>query len=252
MSVMSLLQQQLKSLDKALLPGKQGGNPSRFGSSEQGVTLLECLVAISVIALLGAMITPPLFVAAATRVQNRRAEQAFQLAQSEVDRIRALVARGQHQVDNLPVVVDSLEANDADPPTTPSSFLKSINETCNTYEGQQIPANQVLPIDITGDADCEPEFLMQVYRTRSPNEVTEAAGRPDYRPLNFDVGIRVYSVRAEDNLGSLSAEPASLQFTTGEGNQRERPLAVLNSAFKWSDQSGALCNYHTNGGQICN
>ncbi|MBD1995741.1 type II secretion system protein [Leptolyngbya sp. FACHB-541] len=246
MPVMSLLQQQLKSL-YGLLSGKQGSNPYGAGSSEQGVTLLECLVAISVVALLGAMITPPLFVAAATRVQNRRAEQAFQLAQSEVDRIRALVARGQHQIENLPAVVDSL---DADPPTIPSGFLKSIDETCNTYEDQQIPANQVLPIDITGD--CESDFLMQVYRTRSPNEVTEAAGQPAYQPLDFDVGIRVYSVRAEDNLGRLSAEPASLQFTTGEGNQRERPLAVLNSDFKWSDQSGALCNYQNNGGLPCN
>lgn len=250
MPVMSLLQQQLKSLDKALLSRKQGSNRFWAGSSEQGVTLLECLVAISVIALLGAMITPPLFVAAATRVQNRRAEQAFQLAQAEVDRLRALVVRGQHEIRNLPAVVNSLGVNDAPAPTAPSGFLKSIDDTCNTYQGQQIPATQVLPIDITGD--CEPEFLMQVYRTRSADEISESGGRPTYQPIDFDVGIRVYSIRAEANLGRLSAEPASLQFTTGEGNQRERPLAVLNSDFKWSDQSGALCNYQVNGGRACN
>ncbi|NJL37798.1 MAG: type II secretion system protein [Leptolyngbyaceae cyanobacterium RM2_2_4] len=250
MPVISLLQQQLKSLDRAFLSRWQGSNLSKSGSSEQGVTLLECLVAISVIALLGAMITPPLFVAAATRVQNRRAEQAFQLAQAEVDRIRAMVERGQHRVDDLPAVVNSLRADVARPPASASGLLKSIDDTCNTYEGEQIPAIQALPIDITGD--CEPEFLMQVYRTSAPNEAADSAGQPTYRPLNFDVGVRVYSVRAEDNLGSLSAEPASLQFTTGEGNQRERPLAVISSDFKWSDQSGALCNYQVNGGRACN
>ncbi|NJO66509.1 MAG: prepilin-type N-terminal cleavage/methylation domain-containing protein [Leptolyngbyaceae cyanobacterium RM1_405_57] len=50
----------MKSLDRAFLSRWQGSNLSKSGSSEQGVTLLECLVAISVIALLGAMITPPL------------------------------------------------------------------------------------------------------------------------------------------------------------------------------------------------
>jgi len=244
MLVISLLQRQLKSLD--IFITKKRGKGS--GSSEQGVTLLECLVAIAVIALLGAMITPPLFVAAATRVQNRRAEQAFQLAQSEVDRIRALVARGEHRVNNLPAVVANLNPP---APTTPSGLLRSINNNCTPrYNGEPIPATQALRIDITGD--CQPDFLMQVYRTRSPNETSGAAGRPTYQPIDFDVGVRVYSIRAGANLGSLDTEPANLRFTTGEGNQRQRPLAVLNSDFKWSDQSEALCNYQVNGGRVCN
>jgi len=58
--------------------------------SESGLTLMECVVAIAVVALAGALITPPLFLAAATRVQNRRSEQALQIAQGEIDRIRTL------------------------------------------------------------------------------------------------------------------------------------------------------------------
>ncbi|NET10377.1 MAG: type II secretion system protein, partial [Symploca sp. SIO2B6] len=75
-------------------------------SSEEGLTLLECVVAIAVIALTGAMIGPPLVMAAATRVQNRRAEQAQQLAQGEVDRIRAMVIQGNATAELLPKLVE--------------------------------------------------------------------------------------------------------------------------------------------------
>ena len=119
---------------------RQGG-----GASEDGLTLLECLVAIAVIALTGAMIGPPLVMAAATRVQNRRAEQALQLAQGEVDRIRAMVIRGTTNTENsegnlasltadeLPalVTVENLKDHPA-PDTVIQGKLKSPE--CNNYD----------------------------------------------------------------------------------------------------------------------
>jgi prepilin-type N-terminal cleavage/methylation domain-containing protein len=221
-------------------------------TTEQGVTLLECLVAISVIAILGAMIGPPLVFTAATRLQNQRAEQAFQIAQAEVDRIRVLVARGDHTPANLPPVVASLDAALA--PTTVSTTMRSIDAACNTYRGQQVPVNQLLQIDTTGkdpDGVCRADFLMQSYRTNNNPSIPDA----DDRPVDFSVGVRVYSARARASLGSLTTRPASLRFTSGEGDyaqdpdggaSQKGPLAVFDSNLIWTDRSGALCDYNGN------
>jgi prepilin-type N-terminal cleavage/methylation domain-containing protein len=217
-------------------------------SSEEGVTLLECLVAISVIAILGAMIGPPIVFTAATRLQNQRAEQAFQIAQAEVDRIRTLVTRGQHSSDVLPAVVASL--NQAPIPTAISSQLKT-NVQCPdpAYTGQNVDTNQLVKVDI--DGDCDADFLMQVFRTdtgiRLPNDAND-------RPIDFSIGIRVYSARAEDDIANgngLSARPANLRFTSGPGDfnlneGKTGPLAVFDSDLIWSDRSEALCLYRDN------
>ncbi|NJO74714.1 MAG: type II secretion system protein [Leptolyngbyaceae cyanobacterium RM1_406_9] len=221
-------------------------------TTEQGVTLLECLVAISVIAILGAMIGPPLVFTAATRLQNQRAEQAFQIAQAEVDRIRVLVARGEHTPNKLPPVVASLNAAPA--PTTVSTTIRSIDAACNTYTGQPIPVNQLLRIDTTGkdpDNVCRADFLMQVYRTNNNPSIADTSNRP----VDFSVGVRVYSARAEASLGDLTTRPANLRFTSGEGDyaqdpnggvSQKGPLAVFDSNLIWTDRSGALCDYNGN------
>ena len=74
-------------------------------SSEKGLTLLECLMAVTVMGLTISLVLPPLLIAAATRVQTRRAEQSLQIAQGEVDRIRNLVAINRHIIDALPSAV---------------------------------------------------------------------------------------------------------------------------------------------------
>jgi len=91
-------------------------------SSESGVTLLECLIGIAVIAITATLILPPLFIASASRVQNRRAEQAFQIAQDEIDRIQTLVASGRHDPANLPASAGAFTngANVAPPAAAPA------------------------------------------------------------------------------------------------------------------------------------
>ncbi|NJO66709.1 MAG: type II secretion system protein [Leptolyngbyaceae cyanobacterium RM1_405_57] len=218
--------------------------------SERGITLLECLVAISVIAILGAMIGPPIVFTAATRLQNQRAEQAFQIAQGEVDRIRVLVARGDHIPASLPPVVAALD--EAPAPTGVSTIIKSIRQNCpgTAYAGQQIPFTQMLQVDTTGD--CEADFLMQVYRTNNDPAIADQQNRP----IDFSVGVRVYSARAEEYLGDLTTRPASLRITSGEGDyalaedgvgrSQKGPLAVFNSNLIWTDRSEALCDYQGN------
>jgi len=221
-------------------------------SSQAGVTLLECLIAVAVIGITSALILPPLFVAAASRVQNRRAEQALQIAQGEVDRIQTMVASGYHTVqpiNRLPAIGTTsatVGLNTIAPPSVASSILKSVKTAitggCNTYTGQQIALNQALSVDV--DGDCTADFYMQVFRDDvSTNRAPWPTNAPPPPPNNFRLAVRVYSALALPNFGSMSTPvlPASLQITSGEGNQRLRPLAVLYSQAVWSDQSISLC-----------
>ena len=80
-------------------------------ASEKGLTLIECLVAIVIISITVVAITPPIFVATASRIQSRRAEQANAIAQAEIDRIRTVVERGsKYTAEELPASGDGAVA----------------------------------------------------------------------------------------------------------------------------------------------
>lgn len=215
---------------------------SKRGSAEQGLTIMECLVAILLIGLTVAMVTPPLLIATATRVQNRRAEQAIQVAQDEIDRINTLVQQGEHESRRLPISSGkTLKA--VGPPSGLASQLKTTRQAgCGSppFTGQQIPADKALPVDV--DGDCEPEFFMQVFRTEGVSIRSELSKRPENRrPAKFDLGVRVYSVLAKDNFGRLNTERAPLTPTNGQGKQASNPLTVVYKQIIWGEQADALC-----------
>lgn len=223
-------------------------------SSESGVTLLECLVGIAVIAVTATLILPPLFIASASRVQNRRAEQAFQIAQDEIDRIQTLVASGQHGAANLPASAGAFtNGANVGPPTAVAGVRKCVNSTLTTYTGSGVGALQAIPVDIdgltVGGNNCAPEFYMQVFRSVSPNDTAPGGTRQN----SFILGVRVYSVLAQDNFGSMTApvQPAALNITSGTGSQRVRPLVALYPRLTWSDQGTTLCQLHQQGGVPC-
>jgi type II secretory pathway pseudopilin PulG len=216
---------------------------SKRDSAEQGLTIMECLVAILLIGLTVAMVTPPLLIATATRVQNRRAEQAMQLAQDEIDRINTLVQQGEHESRRLPAA-EKKNLRDINPPLSLANQIKSTRQAAcpsgSAFTGQQIPANQALRVDV--DGDCEPEFFMQVFRTEGVPLKSELTKRPENRrPAKFDVGIRVYSALAKDNFGRLEREPAPLTPTNGQGKQASNPLVVVYKQIIWGEQADALC-----------
>lgn len=206
--------------------------------SEQGLTLMESLVAILMISAVMVAITPPIFLAVATRVQNRRAEQAIQLAHGQIDQVRVLMEQGVTNEKQLPINAGNDIAN------VPAiqdihSELQSTNFECSTYDDNydpenptQLSATTALPTDINGD--CNADFLVQIFRT---NDKT----LPDNPvPLVFRMGVRVYSIVAKGNTGSLKTTKASLQLTTGEGQQTQYPLSVMYTTLSRSDVSGSL------------
>jgi hypothetical protein len=186
--------------------------------------------------------------ATASRIQDRRAEQALQIAQGEIDRVRSIVERGTYTNDDLPTAVDipGGEFRDVAPPSPSnvSSQLKSPDPTCNTYDGRPVSRDTLLQVDVTGrdaDGSCKSDFLVQTFRTRGPGETATPA-----KTTAFRMGVRVYVDTALlRNSGSLATpvEQASLTFTTGLGGQTRKPLSVLSSTIVRNDQSTSLQDY---------
>lgn len=199
--------------------------------NDKGLTLLECLVAISVIGLSSALIAPVMLFSVATRVQSQKAEQALQLAQLEIDSIRVEVERGGYQTFI------------ATYPTTDKSAEEiSTTEAPNDSQADLDAANRRMAKEVDVDKDGDNDFAVQMFRTAGDNAVNDADGTP----VAFKVGVRVYDIDAvKDNPSSLLTDPASLSFTSGEGQRNLRPLAALYSDITSSDRDLSLCNYRT-------
>lgn len=229
-------------LTKWLLLASKASQPFRVaGSSEAGLSLIECLVAILVIAVTVVAITPPVFLATASRIQSRRADQANQVAQAEVDRIRGIVERGTYAVAELPPIGDATNvANTTAATSVNTALLLSPGSTCNIGKYPPVltsppPAtsplnsNQLIPVDI--DGDCQAEYAMQVFRTQGCVPVNKPA---DTAPYSFSVGVRVYSYNPQDGatVPTLATTRATLGTTTGRRDQAagsRKPLQVVYS-----------------------
>ena len=220
--------------------------------SEQGLTIMESLVAIVMIAAVSVSLTPPIFLTVATRVQNRRAEQAMNLAHGEIDRVRVLMEQGvtQNNVEQLPGLDGSESLENVPAPSSIHGDLQSTNFTCSDYDKnyQQLDSGTALKVDVNGD--CDHDFLVQTFRIRE-----QTTGGQNPIPLIFRMGVRVYSRVAEDSSGALLTEEASLQLTTGEGQQDTRPLAVMYTDLGQADLDESLVKYHCfvagGGGEMC-
>jgi prepilin-type N-terminal cleavage/methylation domain-containing protein len=197
----------------------------RQNSSEQGLTLVECLVAIVIIAIVSAAIAPPILLAAATRLQNQRVEQATQLARGEVDRIRLLVERGQYQTADLP-------PSSAQNPIRGTPAPNGINNIASTRTSTQ---GFLIDLNPTRVGD---KFVVQTFRAQE-----QAVSSTITTPIAFMMGVRVYSSRSfSNNAHPTLTEPPRLGFTSSESLQR--PLAVLYTPILRSDQRFSMCKYH--------
>jgi prepilin-type N-terminal cleavage/methylation domain-containing protein len=220
-----------------------------------GFTLIESLVAIIILSLTVVSVLPPIFWATATRVQNRRAEQAVQLAQSEIDRVRVAVERNSITQAQLPPKVGAALRPDAPAPSSiigQGTKLRSSVPGCNVDDGTQATAvTQLILVDTDPEAPgqpCKPEFMIQTFRgTGKP--LDDGVTAPD----GFVMGVRVYSIVASVNSQGAALNPGveakagNLRATNGLGTQRIRPLAVQYSTIVKSNTSGSLAIYR----QLC-
>lgn len=191
-----------------------------------GLTLIECLVAIVVIGISVAAVTPALVLTVATRVQSQAAEQALNLAQAEIDQVRLVVERGDGSYgDSTPMVVDAAYEDDIRNVPAPNDF---VDATASVDKAKRV--------DLNGDGSND--FAIQIFR----NEGYPGGGSST--PIAFDMGVRVYSIQAEENLGSgLGSTQASIGLTSGTGQRRNKPLVVLYTTVVRGDADSSLCGY---------
>jgi len=226
-------------------------------SRHSGFTLIESLVAIMVIAITVVSITPPIFWATGTRVQNRRAEQALSLAQGKIDEVRSLVERGTYTLADLPSVTADTKSGGVRPypagpaPTATWDKKQSVKLTCNSIsslsatDSKQPPVTQYLPVDTDGDSpSCNPDFLIQVFR--NAGVCVSGACQAGEVPVAFSVGVRVYGANAaKATVASLGQEKAKLIGTSGTGQTGTKPLAVLYATVAKSNSPQSLQQYRT-------
>ena len=204
--------------------------------SIQGFSLLESLVAIAVVGVVVSVFTPPIFLAVGTRIQNRRAEQAMQLAQAEVDRVRRLVEQGGYEESSAAYSPNSLPpigGGDVRQQPRPSNYTDSLNG---------VNANTALRIDANGDGTYD--FLVQVFRDQGVVRRNRSGVNTTYA---FNMGVRVYSAVATQNIGLLESPPqrvASLKLASALGEQKRRPLAIMYTTVVRSDVQHSLGDYH--------
>ena len=234
--------------------------------SQEGITLLESLVSIIVLTIAVTALTPPIFLAVATRVQNRKAEQAMHLAQKYVDQVQGLVREGNYGPAG-PNQLPGQNPNQANPALVGSpgglfpNVLDSPSSNCNNFNAfttnNMPPWNQAIRVDV--DGDCEPDFFVQIFRSNLQQQ-------NNGQVVAFPMGVRVYAWAAQGNWGNL-CDPstnnnipecpanlnnnpgrleASLGPTEGFGAQRIQPLAVTYANVVYSENAGSLQWYRNN------
>ena len=217
--------------------------------SEQGLTIIECLVAIVIISLTVVAITPPIMLATASRIQSRKVEKANQVAQGEIDRVRLLVERGTYQLSDLPGTTGAINGT-----TTISSFAAATGSptsgpvystaSCSTYPGASAAATDLIRVDV--DGDCKPEYVMQVFRTPGYAPTSPPVTATTV-PFSFEMGVRVYAYYEGQPFVPLDTTRASIRMGTGPldlAGGKRRPMAVLYSKMARNDSSRSL-------GQLC-
>ena len=207
---------------------------SAKSASEKGLTLIECLVAIVIISITVVAITPPIFVATASRIQSRRAEQANAIAQAEIDRIRTIVERSSsYTTAELPPSGGAGAATAIVAAAGVDDKLLASPSACpgkTKYPSTAI-ATKVIPVDV--DGDCKPEFAMQVFRSNDCIPTPLVGVTPAVPPYAFTAGVRVYGYEVGNPMSKLSPVRARLGITTGRGGDNSaagadrQPLQVL-------------------------
>jgi type II secretory pathway pseudopilin PulG len=213
--------------------------------------LLEALVAIVVLTIILGSIATPILITTASRVQNRKAEQAQQIAQFFTEETRLLMS----QIDTWTYSGTTPSLSNANPtlsyspigsiPPLPTASYSSVSNvpapTANcgiTGPSYSVTctANQLFGYDL--DKDGAADFYVQMFRT------ADTLSAVSDEVIGFQMGVRVYSVDAINRLGFLTYSQQQLGFTSGRGKP-EQPIAVAYTSVYRGEEEDALVAFNT-------
>ena len=200
-------------------------------SSQSGFTIIESLVALIVVALLLAAVSPVIVLATATRLQARRVELATQAARAYIDGVKA----GTIPDAAVDPTLQLTAANSASPRTiaTPGAYLLgSVNPptspsglNCFTKSGN------ISTVCDSSTPNTTPLFYIQAVR----GAVT--GSDPD-KGQSYRLGVRIY--RADAFPGAIASnngtKTTQATFTGGLGN-RYAPLVEMTTDIVRSEPS---------------
>lgn len=200
-------------------------------SSEQGFSLIEAMMGFTITAAVLAAMAPVLMIAVGTRLQNYRAEQAMQLAQSQINRVQTLMTQG---------VPQSYETGVIPPAATQGTRVNQVAAPTTVVTDPNALDSPTKALLVDYNNDNRPEFMIQMFRDQG---VRFTAGTAVDQLAVFQMGVRVYAGAARDNIGSLQTTAASFNLTRNFGEQRTKPLAVLYTEVSRSDLQLSLQRY---------
>jgi len=241
---------------------------------DRGFTLLEALVAMFIITIILSFIAGPIVLTAGTRVKNQDTEQSLNLAQSYVEQTRITLTQVATWTD--PNLNDTDAANGVRPnsggteatllalgpggiPYSADSTLGAANTTAITAvpapnaicDPNKLLTNTAVPCTdyrqmIAVDYDQDPndnqkvDFYVQVFRLNDVDDDTVAttAATAD-EIMGFDLGVRVYSDLAANNLANLTTTPMASTMTSGLLSATQ-PITVYYTSLYRSENSRAL------------
>ncbi len=235
-------------------------------STQPGFTLIECLLAIMIVAILLSAVAPVIVLSIATRLQARRVELASQAAKTYIDNVRAGKIQAQYIV---PVTMDEVAVDPATGNKTFTSNRATFTATppasselnaSNCVEGSAIypycssPTSTLYCVDLDGGgcSNSSPRDLI-VQSFRSQSTVQQAAENAALTPEDLEntikkngflLGVRVYRADSFSAGRILIAGVKDATFTGGTGLRKpQAPLVETTTEINYKDTSyTSLCD----------
>lgn len=230
---------------------QQLSNPS----SQDGFTIVECLLAIIIVSILLVAIAPVLVLATANRVQAKRVELATNAAKAYVDRIRA----GAFNSSSSPsetvliqgIIVDSTSSRPGQgnalsqviPPRSTGNLTCAANDYCTQPRVPQRAGNYLLYcVDGDGDGACTKNSMKDMIIQVSASQPSPST--PANLNLGYKLGIRVYRADAFAENGPLkksdiNTKATARTFTGGLGDRKapqvEMQADIVSDSTQYTD-----------------
>lgn len=202
--------------------------------TEEGLTLIESLAAVVILAISVVAISPPIALSIAARVRAHRAQQAMQLAQGEIDRVRLFIENNENTLGDkeadLPPDLGKIKRQDI-PVSTP-------NPTNPCHENLSDSWCHV-------HLDDDGEWDMAIQRVRTFTQTDKTISGPSNRVAAFVMTVRVYT-RGSIDSGNLQSPPsgtASLALSAAT-SQSSLPLAAFSVPIVKAETKNAFKQYH--------